>query len=58
MNYLWTVKFGHAVFKDKETAKKPIKKGFIIVKAFEEGKGKIIIIAVKNFLNEFKLLCK
>ena len=30
-----------------------VKKGFIIVKAFEEGKGKIIIIAVKNFLNYY-----
>ena len=31
-------RFGRAVFKDKETAEKLIKKGFIIVKAFEEGK--------------------
>ena len=51
-------RFGRVVLKDKETYKKLIKKGLIIVKAFEEGKGKIIIIAVKNFLNEFKLLCK
>ena len=51
-------RFGRALFKFKETAKKLIEEGFIIVKAFEEGKGKIIIIAVKNFLNEFKLLCK
>ena len=42
-------RFGCAVFKDKETAKKLIKKGFIIVKVFEEGKGKIITVAVKNF---------
>ena len=51
-------RFRQAVFKDMETSEKVTKKGFIIVKAFEEGKGKIIIIAVKNFLNEFKLLCK
>ena len=51
-------RLGRAVFKDNEMAKKLIKKGFIIVNTFEEGKGKIIIIAVKNFLNEFKLLCK
>ena len=44
-------RFGRAVLKENETAKKLIKKGFIIVKAFEEGKGKIIIIAVNNFLN-------
>ena len=37
-----------AVFKDKETAKKLIKKGVIIVKAFEEGKEKIITVAVKK----------
>ena len=42
-------RFGHAVFKDKETVKKLIKKGFIIVKTFEEGKGKIITVAVKIF---------
>ena len=41
-------RFGHAVFKDKETTKKLIKKGFIIVKAFEEGKGNIITLAVKK----------
>ena len=51
-------RFGYAVFKDKETAKKLIKEGFIIVKAFEKGKGKIITVAVKNVLNELKLLCK
>ena len=50
-------RFGCAVFRDKETAKKLIKKVFIIVKAFEEGKEKIITVAVKN-LNELKLLCK
>ena len=51
-------RFGHAVFKDKETAKKLTKKGFIIVKAFDEVKGKIITLAVKNFLYQLKLSCK
>ena len=51
-------RFGCAVFRDKETAKKLIKKVFIIVKAFEEGKEKIITVVVKKFLNELKLLCK
>ena len=32
-------RFRQAVIKDKETAKKLTKKGFIIVEAFEEGKG-------------------
>ena len=41
-------RFGCAVFRDKETAKKLIKKVFIIVKAFEEGKKKIIYVAVKK----------
>ena len=40
-------RFGCAVFKDKETAKKLNKKGFIIVQGFEEGKGKIITVALK-----------
>ena len=48
-------RFGHAVFKDKESAKKLIKIGFIKVKAFEEEK--IITMAVKKFLNELRLLC-
>ena len=42
-------RLGRAVFKDNEMAKKLIKKGFIIVITFEEGKGKIITVAVKNF---------
>ena len=51
-------RFGQAVFKDKEMAKKLTKKGFIIVKAFEERKGKIKTVVVKKFLYESKLLCK
>ena len=51
-------RFRQAVFKDKETAKKLIKKGFIIVNTFEEGKGKIITVPVKKFVYELKLLCK
>ena len=51
-------RFGCAVFRDKETAKKLIKKVFIIVKAFEEGKEKIITVAIKKFLCELKLLYK
>ena len=45
-------RFGCAVFIDKETAKKLIKKGFVIVKAFEEGKRRIIIVAINIFLNK------
>ena len=51
-------RLGHAVFKDNEMAKKLIKKGFIIVNTFEEGKGKIITVPVKIFVYELKLLCK
>ena len=45
-------RFGRALFKFKKTAKKLIKEGFIIVKAFEEGKRMIIYVFVKNVLNE------
>ena len=45
-------RFGRALFKFKETAKKLLKEGFIIVKAFEEGKRMIIYVFVKNVLNE------
>ena len=51
-------RLGCAVFKDNKMAKKLIKKGFIIVNTFEEGKGKIITVPVKKFVYELKLLCK
>ena len=51
-------RFRQAVFKDMETSEKVTKKGFIIVKAFEEGKGEIITVVVKKILYESNLLCK
>ena len=50
--------FGYAVFKYKVIAKKLIKEGFIMVKAFDKGKGEIITVVVKNVMSELKLLYK